>query len=476
MEDKQLPLVFELSQELGNSITEKPRNLPAELYRSQMADLPEVPEPRLVRHYHALAKNSFGVNSGPYLLGSCTMKYNPLLSEKAAGLPGFTNTHPRQEQKQLSGWLELLGEMQEKLSRLTGLPYISFLPAAGAHGEWTALRAIGAFFKDKGELGRTEIIVPDSAHGTNPASASMAGFETVEVKSNSRGRVDLNNLKEKCGPQTAALMLTNPNTLGLFETDILKIKEIVHGCGAKLYYDGANLNAFVGRMRPGDMGFDVIHLNLHKTFAAPHGSGGPGSGPVAFSEELASYRPLPCLEKDGGSWKFNEQSEKSIGKIRSFYGNLGVILKAFVYILRMGERGLAQASRDAVLAANYLAANMPEELQPVYPLPCQHEFVVSCKGLPVTAEDFAKRLIDYGIHPPTVYFPLVVDEALMIEPTESLTLQELDCVSNVFQRVTAEAKDDPERFKNYPETTSVSRPDEAGAARQPQLCYRPPGI
>ncbi len=476
--DRQLPLIFELSKSAAESEKEysRPDNLESDLFRETAPGLPEVSEPRLVRHCQALANNSFGVNSGPYLLGSCTMKYNPLISEKIAALPGFTNTHPRQPENQKEGWLGLLGEAHEHFARLTGLPFVSLLPAAGAHGEWVALRSIGKYFKNKGDSERREVLVPDSAHGTNPASAALAGFKTVEVNSNQQGRVDLEDLKNKCSNKTAALMLTNPNTLGLFEKDILEIKDIVHDCGAKLYYDGANLNALVGRIRPGRMGFDAVHLNLHKTFAAPHGSGGPGSGPVAFSEELAAFRPYPRLNKTDGGWCFDSDCAESIGRVRSYYGNLGVIVRALVYILRMGDEGLASVSRDAVLAANYLADNMPRELKPAYPLPCQHEFVVSCENLPIAASDFAKRLIDYDIHPPTVYFPLVVPEALMIEPTENLTLEELDYVIEIFKKITEEAKENPGAFDCYPETTLISRPDETKAARKPKLCYRPPGI
>ncbi len=462
------PLIFERNTENPAAGEAPPSTLSEELYRARPVDLPDLPEPRVVRHYHRLSRESFGTDTGPYLLGSCTMKYNPRLSEQLAALPGYTETHPRQPAGQKRGWLEMLGELHDRLARLNGLPAVSLLPAAGAHGEWVALRTIGDYFRDQGEQ-RTEVIVPDSAHGTNPASAAVAGFDVVEVDSNERGRVDLDDLRATCNSQTAALMLTNPNTLGLFEEDILEIADIVHSAGARLYYDGANLNPLAGRLPPGDMGFDVVHLNLHKTFGTPHGGGGPGAGPVAFSEELAPYRPLPRLTKREGEWMLGEEAEKSIGRIRSFAPNLTVLVRALVYLQRMGEEGVAQAARDSVLTANYLANRLPAEFQPVYPLPCKHEFVVSCADLPVDASDVAKRLIDFEIHPPTVYFPLVVEEALMIEPTESLSLRELDRVVEAFQQILEEAKEDPDQFKNYPETTRISRPDETTAARRPVL-------
>ncbi|MFB6346509.1 MAG: aminomethyl-transferring glycine dehydrogenase subunit GcvPB, partial [bacterium] len=442
-------------------------SLPDELYRDDKPDLPQVKEPQVVRHFHNLSRDSFGVDTGPYLLGSCTMKYNPKLNEDLAALPGYLNSHPRQPLDQMEGWLELMGQLHDHLSTLTALPTVSLLPAAGAQGEWVALRAIGEYFEEQGETQRTDVLVPDTAHGTNPASASIAGFDVVEIESNNRGRVSLDDLRSKVNESTAALMLTNPNTLGLFEEDILEIKEIVHDAGGRLYYDGANLNALVGRIRPGSMGFDVVHMNLHKTFTTPHGAGGPGSGPVAFTDELAPYRPVPRLTKNGSDWTIEESSDQSLGEIRSYYGNMGILVRALGYIQRMGEKGLAQVSKDAVMASNYLFENMPEEFERVYEGPCKHEFVVTCDNLPVDAEDVAKRLIDYGIHPPTIHWP--VKNCLMIEPTETLSRNELDEILDAFDEIVQEAIDDPERFENAPHTTRISRPDEAEAARDPVL-------
>ncbi len=473
--EREKKLIFEKSAEKETTPEEKPVDLPAELYREQAPELPAAPEPQVVKHYHRLSRDAFGVDTGPYLLGSCTMKYNPRLGERVAGLPGYTRSHPLQPETQQQGWLEVLGELHERLARITGLESVSLVPAAGAHGEWVGLRVIREYFEHRDE-NREEVIVPDSAHGTNPASASMAGFEIIEVDSNDRGRVELADLRAKVSENTAALMLTNPNTLGLFEEDILEIAEIVHSAGAKLYYDGANLNALVGRLRPGKMGFDVVHLNLHKTFGTPHGGGGPGSGPVAFTGELGPYRPVPRLEREAESeWTVVSEASESLGQIRSFGPNMTVLVRALAYMQRMGEAGLERVARDAVLAANYLAENMPEPLQPVYPGPCKHEFVVSCADLPVSAADVAKRLIDFEIHPPTVYFPLVVDEALMIEPTESLALAELDKVIEVFRTAVKEAEENPDQFHEFPRSTRISRPDETRAARQPKLCHRPPG-
>jgi glycine dehydrogenase subunit 2 len=457
----------ETPKDTSDPVQEKPEELPDALFRDDQPDLPFVPEPQVVRHYHNLSRDSFGVDTGPYLLGSCTMKYNPKLNEDLAALGGYLNSHPRQPVDQLEGWIELMATLHDKLATLTGLPSVSLLPAAGAQGEWVALRVIGEYFQEQGETQRTEVLVPDSAHGTNPASASIAGFDVVEIESNERGRVSLDDLRENVGEQTAALMLTNPNTLGLFEEDILEVQEIVHEAGGRLYYDGANLNALAGRIRPGAMGFDVVHMNLHKTFTTPHGAGGPGSGPVSFTEELAPYRPVPRLNQSGDSWDIEREADLSIGEIRSYLGNMGVLVRALGYIQRIGEKGLAQVSKDAVLNANYLLKRMPEEFERVHEPPCKHEFVVTCDPLPVDAGDVAKRLIDFGIHPPTIHWP--VKNCLMIEPTETLSLQELDRIIEVFEKIVEEAKENPETIKNAPQTTRISRPDEADAAREPIL-------
>lgn len=448
-----------------------PNHIPDELSRSESPDLPDLPEPQLVRHYHGLSRDTFGVDTGPYLLGSCTMKYNPRLNEEIAGQPGYLNVHPRTPDWGLEGWLETAVELRRRLLRLIGMEEISLLPAAGAQGEWVGLRVIGAYHRSRGDHDRDEVLVPDSAHGTNPASARLSGFKTVEIESNDRGRVDVDDLKANLSDRTAALMLTNPNTLGLFEDDIQEIQSLVHEAGGRLYYDGANLNALVGRIRPGAMGFDVVHMNLHKTFSTPHGSGGPGAGPVGFTEELAPFRPVPRLEQIDGQWTWKNNTDQSIGRIRSFQGNMGILARALAYIQRMGETGLAQVSQDAVLAANYLMEKMPEELPPAQEGPCQHEFVVSCDELPVDAGSFAKRLIDFGVHPPTVYFPMVVPEALMIEPTETLSKRELDRVVEIFQTVTEEAIEDPEVVESAPHSTRIQQPDEAVAARNPRLTW-----
>ncbi|MFB6344687.1 MAG: aminomethyl-transferring glycine dehydrogenase subunit GcvPB, partial [bacterium] len=384
------------------------------------------------------------------------------------GLDGYLQTHPLQPESQKGGWLNLLGTLHDHLARLTGLPTVSLLPAAGAQGEWVGLRVIRRFHEQNNEGHRTEVVVPDTAHGTNPASASMAGYTTVEIDSNDRGRMDLEDLEKKTGNNTAALMLTNPNTLGLFEEDIKQIKSIVHGAGGRLYYDGANLNALVGRVRPGAMGFDVVHLNLHKTFSTPHGAGGPGSGPVAFTPELAPFRPVPRIVENDAGWMLEQEDGDTMGRIRSYHGNMMVMVRALAYIQRLGETGLARVSEDAVLSANYLLENMPERLNPVVTESCKHEFVVVCDDLPVGAEDVAKRLIDYGIHPPTIHWP--VRDCLMIEPTETLSKRELDRVIDVFGKIVEEAEEDPRFLKEAPHTTRVSRPDEAQAARQPVLC------
>lgn len=448
-------------------VSERPEGLPDELFRDDQPEVPHVPEPQVVRHFHNLSRKSFGVDTGPYLLGSCTMKYNPKLNEDLASLPGYLNTHPRQPIDQMDGWMDVMANLHGHLARITGLPSVSLLPAAGAQGEWVALRAIGEFFEDRGEDQRTEVLVPDSAHGTNPASARIAGFDVVEIESNDSGRVGIDALRENVGESTAALMLTNPNTLGLFEEDILEVEQIVHEAGGRIYYDGANLNALCGRIRPGAMGFDVVHMNLHKTFTTPHGAGGPGAGPVAFTDELADYRPVPRLKKTNSEWTIEREDDTSIGQIRSYLGNMGVLVRALGYIQRMGETGLARMSKDAVLNANYLLDRMPEEFErPVDP-PCKHEFVVTCDNLSVDAGDVAKRLIDYGIHPPTIHWP--VQNCLMIEPTETVSLRELDRIIDVFHSIVEETQDDPEHVKNAPHSTDISRPDEAQAARDPIL-------
>ncbi len=442
--------------------------LPQAFRRQLPLGLPELSEPEVVRHYTALSTRNHGVDSGFYPLGSCTMKYNPKVNEEAAALPGFALVHPCQEDETVQGILELLYEAEQYLKEITGMDRITFQPVAGAHGELTGLMMIQAYHRWHGQ-NRDKVLVPDSAHGTNPATAAMAGFEVIQVPSDQRGLVDLAALKEALGPDTAALMLTNPNTLGLFEEDILEIAAAVHAAGGLLYYDGANLNAVMGYARPGDMGFDVVHLNLHKTFATPHGGGGPGSGTVGVKEKLAPFLPLPLVERGEAGFYLDHDRPQSIGRVHSFHGNFGVVVKAYTYLRMMGADGLKQASADAVLNANYLM----HRLKPIFHLPydrvCKHEFVLSAreqKKMGAGAGDIAKALLDFGFHPPTVYFPLVVTEALMVEPTETESRETLDSFAEAMAEIARLVREDPERVKEAPHTTVVGRLDEARAVRQ----------
>ncbi|MDD5603439.1 MAG: aminomethyl-transferring glycine dehydrogenase subunit GcvPB [Eubacteriales bacterium] len=447
-------------------------SIPSKYLRNTGLMLPEVSEPDLVRHYTALSDSNHGVDSGFYPLGSCTMKYNPKINEDMAALEGFTGVHPLQPEETVQGCLELMYKLEKSLSAITGMSRFTLQPAAGAHGEMTGLMIIKAYH-DKTHP-RRKIIVPDSAHGTNPASAAAAGFETVELKSSEDGGIDPDALRALMDENIAGLMLTNPNTLGLFEKNIREIADIVHDAGGLLYYDGANANAIMGISRPGDMGFDVLHLNLHKTFSTPHGGGGPGSGPVGVAARLEPFLPVPAVKYENGRYSFDYDLPDSIGKVRSFYGNYGVAVKAYTYIIRLGFEGLKQASVNAVLNARYLM----QKLAGVYELPykrsCMHEFVLSCtfmKKYGVSAMDVAKRLIDFGFHPPTVYFPLIVKEALMIEPTETESKETLDRFINAMLTIAEEAEKDPELLKNAPHTTPVTRPDDVAAARKPVLRY-----
>ncbi|MFC4680511.1 aminomethyl-transferring glycine dehydrogenase subunit GcvPB [Exiguobacterium aestuarii] len=448
--------------------------LPATMIRKEVAELPEVSELDVVRHYTALSTRNHGVDSGFYPLGSCTMKYNPKVNEDMARLPGFAHIHPLQPVETIQGALELMVDLQEQLAEITGMDEVTLQPAAGAHGEWTGLMLIKAFHERNGDTARTKVLVPDSAHGTNPASAVVAGFETVTVKSDERGLVDLDDLKTKVGADTAALMLTNPNTLGLFEADILEISKVVHEAGGKLYYDGANSNAILGIARPGDMGFDVVHLNLHKTFTGPHGGGGPGSGPVGVKRDLIPFLPTPIVTKTDEGFGLDYDRPLSIGRIKPFYGNFGINVRAYSYIKTMGAEGLTRVSREAVLNANYMFARLKDAFDVPYDTYCKHEFVLSGKrqkALGVRTLDIAKRLLDFGYHPPTIYFPLNVEECIMVEPTETESKETLDAFCDAMLQIAKEAEENPEIVQTAPHTTVVKRMDETLAARKPVLKY-----
>jgi glycine dehydrogenase subunit 2 len=462
--------------------------LPARLRRTMPARLPEVSEPELVRHYHRLSKRNFDLDTGFYPLGSCTMKHNPKLHERVAALPGNARLHPLQDVKRAQGALELMWNLQEALGEIAGLPHVSLQPSAGSHGELAGVLLTRAYHEDRGER-RTKVLTPDTAHGTNPATVTMAGYDVVKVGTNADGGVDVDDLRAKADEQVACLMLTNPSTLGLFDTNIAEIAEIVHGVGATLYYDGANLNAIMGITRPGDMGFDIVHFNLHKSFTQPHGGGGPGAGPIAVSERIEPYLPRPQVfrraapatdpgEPEGFAFALDEDRPKSIGKLRGFQGNYGVFVRSYAYIRSLGAEGLREASEVAVLNANYLLAllkraGVAEHLPVAYDRLCMHEFVLS--GAPMKRElgirtlDLAKRLLDFGVHPPTVYFPLLVDEALLIEPTETETKETLDRFAEIVAEILREAAGDPEIARNAPYSTPVRRLDEAGAAKRPVI-------
>lgn len=443
--------------------------------REDEPDLPEISELQLIRHYTNLSNRNYGVDTGFYPLGSCTMKYNPKINEVIARLEGFSYIHPYQSTKTTQGALAIMYHLQELLAEITGMHAFTLQSAAGAHGEWTGLMMIRAYHEKNGEHQRTKVIIPDSAHGTNPASAAVAGFDPVTVKTNQQGLVDINDLKNVVGQYTAALMLTNPNTLGLFETEIVEIANIVHDAGGKLYYDGANLNAIMGYTRPGDMGFDVVHLNLHKTFTGPHGGGGPGSGPVGVTKEMAAFLPNPVLIKQESGYVFDYHCPDSIGRVKPYYGNFGINVRAYTYIRTMGAEGLKQASTYAVLNANYMMRRLESIFELPYPQHCKHEFVLSGKyqkKLGVRTLDIAKRLLDYGFHPPTIYFPLNVSEAMMIEPTETETKETLDAFISALTSIHEEAMTNPEIVQEAPHTMVVKRMDETLAARKPIVRYK----
>ncbi|MEW5920373.1 MAG: aminomethyl-transferring glycine dehydrogenase subunit GcvPB [Bacillota bacterium] len=445
--------------------------LPQELARQLPLEIPELSEGEIVRHYTNLSRSNFAVDLGFYPLGSCTMKYNPKINEEAAGLPGFAFLHPCQDGSTVQGALELIHRTEECLKEITGMARFTFQPVAGAHGEITGLLVIQAYHRARGE-DRRRVLVPDSAHGTNPATAAMAGCEVVQIPSDARGMVDLAALQKAVDEHTAALMLTNPNTLGLFEEDILEISRLVHAAGGLLYYDGANLNAIMGYARPGDMGFDVVHLNLHKTFSAPHGGGGPGSGPLGVREELAPFLPLPVVEANENGYYLDYERPLSIGKVHSFYGNFAVIVKAYTYIRMLGADGLKQVSTDAVINANYLMSRLKQTYHLPYDRLCKHEFVLSAvkqKKKGAAAADVAKALLDYGMHPPTVYFPLIVEEALMVEPTETESKETLDQFIAAMEEIDRRIGENLTEITRAPHSTPVGRLDEVKAARQPRV-------
>ncbi|MEO8091303.1 MAG: aminomethyl-transferring glycine dehydrogenase subunit GcvPB [bacterium] len=457
--------------------------IPERLLRAQPAELPEISEPEIVRHYTRLSRRNFDLETGPYPLGSCTMKHNPRLNERVAALPGHARLHPAQDPARAQGALELMWNLERSLAEITGLSQISLQPSAGSHGELAGLLLTRAYHTDLGHQ-RTKVIIPDTSHGTNPASVTMAGYEVVKVATDERGGVDLDDLRSSVDEQVACLMLTNPNTLGVFDENIAEIAALVHGVGGILYYDGANLNAVMGRSRPGDMGFDICHLNLHKSFSQPHGGGGPGSGPIAVSDQIAPYLPVPRIVRregsndSGASFGLDHDEPRSIGRLRGFQGNFGVFVRSYAYIRSLGGDGLRDASETAVLNANYLLSRLGQGRAGKYlPLAfdrvCMHEFVLSGApaklDLQVKTLDIAKRLLDYGFHPPTIYFPLLVDEALMVEPTETETRESLDELADAIDAILAEAERDPEILRQAPYTTPVRRLDEATASRKPVL-------
>ncbi|HEY4548723.1 MAG TPA: aminomethyl-transferring glycine dehydrogenase subunit GcvPB [Bacillus sp. (in: firmicutes)] len=447
--------------------------VPKHLIRDEAAELPEVAELDLVRHYTALSNKNHGLDNGFYPLGSCTMKYNPKMNEVVARLSGLSRIHPYQPIETVQGALEILYNLQEELAVITGMDAVTLQPSAGAQGEWTGLMMIKAYHEQKGEK-RTKVLVPDSAHGTNPASASVAGFNTVTIPSNENGLVNLEELKKHVDGDTAALMLTNPNTLGLFEKEIAEIAEVVHEAGGLLYYDGANANAILGKTTPGSMGFDVVHLNLHKTFTGPHGGGGPGAGPVGVKEILIPYMPVPRVEKDGDQFVLNSNCPLSIGRVKGYHGNFGILVRAYTYIRTMGNVGLREVSEGAVLHANYLRKKLEPYFEAPYSQICKHEFVLSGsrqKKLGVRTLDMAKRLLDFGYHPPTIYFPLNVEECLMIEPTETESKETMDAFADVMIQIAKEVEENPGIVLDAPHTTVIGRLDEVEAARSPILRY-----
>jgi glycine dehydrogenase subunit 2 len=454
--------------------------LPADARRDTPPALPEVNEPEVVRHYVNLSQLNYAVDTGFYPLGSCTMKYNPKLNEWAARLPGFAQLHPLAPDEAAQGTLQLLWELERALAEIGGMAAVTLQPAAGAQGELTGILMIRAYHLDRGDTERNEVLVPDSSHGTNPATATMAGFRTVTIPSAADGGVDVGAFEAALGPRTAAVMITNPSTLGLFERRIGDLLRAVHDAGALAYMDGANLNAILGRFKPGEAGFDVMHFNVHKTFSTPHGGGGPGAGPVGVGERLLPYLPEPRVAREAdGTFGLERPGERptSIGRLRSYVGNTGVLVRAYAYIRAHGASGLREVSDDAVLAANYLKHRLGGAYDIPYDRPCKHEFVASAstirKRTGIRTLDIAKRLIDHGFHPPTIYFPLIVDEGMLIEPTETEALETLDAFADALLEIAAEADRDPDAIRQAPVSAPVRRLDEATAARQPNLRWAP---
>src|SRR5438876_7341284 len=475
-----MKLIFEKSQ-AGRRAGELPRydlpsaGVPEELRRRTAPRLPELAEPEIVRHFTELSTRNFGIDTGFYPLGSCTMKYNPRVNERLVMLPGFRDLHPYQDEDAIQGALELMWRLQEVLIEVSGLHACSLQPAAGSQGELTGLMLMRAYFNDRGEgEQRDTIVTADTAHGTNPASVTMAGYELAKVETDPRGNLDLESVRAKVNERTAGLMLTNPSTLGLFDEGIEEVARIFHDAGALLYYDGANLNAVVGISRPGDMGFDIVHYNLHKTFSQPHGGGGPGGGPIAVRDRIEPFLPVPAVERDGDTFVLDYDRPKSIGKVRAFTGPFGVFVRSYAYIRTYGPR-LREMSEVAVLNANYLLARLKDAYDVPFDRLCMHEFVLSARTLKkehgVTALDVAKRLMDYGFHPPTIYFPLIVPEALMIEPTETEAKETLDAFVDAMLAIAREAAEDPQLLKEAPHDRPVRRLDEVRAAKNPIVKY-----
>lgn len=479
-------LIFDLSREgrkgyslSGNDIPELSIEtvLPDKFLRKEPADLPEIPESEVVRHFIRLSNMNYHVDKNMYPLGSCTMKYNPKVNDAACDLAGFSELHPLQPEKTVQGALQMMYELSGMLAEIAGMAAVTLQPAAGAHGELTGILLIKKYHEARGSK-RSKLLVVDSAHGTNPASAAIAGYEIISVSSNADGRTDLGDLKAKLDGEVAALMLTNPNTIGLFEKDILTIAQMVHENGSLLYMDGANMNALLGITRPGDMGFDVVHYNLHKSFSAPHGGGGPGSGPVGVCEKLIPYLPVPVIERietpEGSSFRLNTDHPESIGRMMNFYGNFSVLIRAYTYIRMLGASGLRRVSENAIINANYLLSRLDSRYDLPYPKPVLHEFCLSGdrqkKAHGVKTLDIAKRLLDYGYHAPTIYFPLIVSEALMIEPTETETRETLDLFAEALLCIADEAENSPDLLRSAPVNTPVKRLDEAQASRQLNIC------
>ncbi len=476
-------LIFELSRpgRVGYELpkneysTDGEKSIPADLLRKSELELPEVSELDVVRHYTNLSNKNFGVDTGFYPLGSCTMKYNPKINEEVALMPEFAGLHPLQDAETAQGALELYWNLQKALANLAGFEEFTLNPFAGAHGELTGLMVMRSYHKARGDHKRTKIIVPDSAHGTNPASAMVSGLEVVEVKSRPNGSIDIEDLKPLLNDEIAGIMMTNPNTLGMFETEIVEIAKLVHEAGGLLYYDGANFNPLLGKVRPGDMGFDIMHINLHKTFSTPHGGGGPGSGPVGVAKHLVKFLPNPHVKKDENGKFYVENGDESLGRVSTFFGNFGVMMKAYAYILSLGKEGIKEVGPMATLNANYIKESLKDDFLLPIEGACKHEFVfdgLKDKSTGVTTLNVAKRLLDYGFHAPTIYFPLLFHESMMIEPTETESKETLDEFIEVMHKVAKEAAEDPETVKNAPITTLVRKLDETTAAKNPILNYK----